>query len=170
MNLSRWVRRLRFLSERRRLELFPPFWLMRVKALEITEQGRRMRLRLPLNAASRNMGGGMFGGYQAAVADPIAALVCARLFPEYSVWTRALHLDFRREGTSHLELRFEFPADVEARIREELDERGRSTPRFEYGFYRDDGVLCTVVHNTVAIRPRGYRAGGGALGRGRGAD
>ncbi|HKK05864.1 MAG TPA: PaaI family thioesterase [Gammaproteobacteria bacterium] len=161
LNLSRWGRRLGFLSERRRLELFPPFWLMRVKVLEIAEDGRRMRLRLPLNAASRNMGGAMFGGYQAALADPIPALACARVFPGYSIWTRALRLDFRREGTSDLELRFEFPVELETRVREELSTRGRSTPHFELGFYRDDGVLCTLVHNTVAIRPRGYRAGGG---------
>jgi len=160
MNLSRWLRHLHFLSERRRLELFPPFWLMRVKVVELAEDWRRLRLRLPLNAASRNMGGSMFGGYQASLADPIAALACARLFPGHSVWTRALRLDFRREGNSDLELRFDFPTELEARTREELADRGRSTPRFEFGFYRDDGVLCTLVHNTVAIRPRGYRAGG----------
>jgi len=160
MNLSRWVRHLGFVSERRRLELFPPFWLMRVKVVELAGDWRRVRLRLPLNAASRNMGGAMFGGYQASLADPIAALACARLFPGYSVWTRALRLDFRREGTSDLELRFDFPPGLEARIGEELAAGGRSTPRFELGFYRDDGVLCTLVHNTVAIRPRGYRAGG----------
>lgn len=158
MNFSRFVRRLSFLSDRRRLELFPPFWLMRVKVLELRDGGRSMRLLLPLNAISRNMGGGMYGGYQASLADPIPALACARLFPGYSIWTRSLKLDFRREGLTDLELRFKFDDQLERQIRADLAQRGRSTPAFEYGYYLEDGTLCTLVQNTVAIRPRGYRA------------
>ena len=47
-------------------------------------------MKLPLNTVSRNPGGVMFGGYQAALADPIAALACSRIFPGYSCWTRAI--------------------------------------------------------------------------------
>ena len=68
---------------------------MRIKVLEISDDWRTVRIRLPLNAMSRNPGGVMFGGYQAALADPIAALACARVFPGYSVWTRAM-TDFLR--------------------------------------------------------------------------
>jgi len=38
----------------------------------------------------------------------------------------------------------------------ELERDGRATPTFEYGYFRKDGVRCTVIRNTVAIRPRGY--------------
>ncbi len=157
MNLSRFIRRLTFLSDKKRLELFPPFWLMRIKVLEIADGGRVFRIRLPLTAISRNMGGFMFGGYQSSLADPIAAIACARVFPGYSVWTRALTLDFLHEGRGDLELRFNFDAQQEATIRQELAQRGRSTPRFEYGYYLDDGTLCTRIHNSVAIRPQGYK-------------
>jgi acyl-coenzyme A thioesterase PaaI-like protein len=157
MNLSRFIRRLTFLSDKKRLELFPPFWLMRIKVLEIADGGRVFRIRLPLNQFSRNMGGFMFGGYQASLADPIAAIACGRIFPGYSVWTRALTLDFLHEGRSDLELRFTFDAQQEAEIRQELAQRGRSTPQFEFGYYLADGTLCTRIHNTVAIRPQGYK-------------
>ena len=39
----------------------------------------------------------------------------------------------------------------------QLDSEGRATPTFEYGYVRSDGVRCTVIRNTVAIRPRGYK-------------
>ncbi|NCW57195.1 MAG: hypothetical protein EBV65_05905, partial [Gammaproteobacteria bacterium] len=64
----------RILSDARMLEFYPPFWFMRIKVLEMDREWRRVRIRLPLNAISRNPGGVMFGGYQAALADPIAAL------------------------------------------------------------------------------------------------
>lgn len=152
-----FISRSRIFSDARLLELYPPFVPMRIKVLEIAEGWRSVRIRLPLNAMSRNPGGVMFGGYQAALADPIAALACARVFPGYSVWTRAMSISFDHGGTSDLEMRFSLTPDQEAAIRIELGRDGRSTPTFEYGYFRNDGVRCTVIRNTVAIRPHGYQ-------------
>lgn len=145
-----------WISPRKRLEWYPPFLVMRIKVLELSEDWRRVRIRLPLNTFSTNPGGVMFGGYQASLADPIAAISCARVFPEYSVWTRGLTLDFIHGGSTDLELRFELPPQQEEDIRRELEARGRATPTFEYAYYRTDGKLCTRILNTVAIRPKGY--------------
>ena len=155
--LMRYVTRSGILSDARLLEMYPPFVPMRIKVLEITSDWRDVRILLPLNAMSRNPGGVMFGGYQAALADPIAALACARVFPGYSVWTRALNISFDHGGNSDLEMRFSLTPEQESDIRIELEREGRSTPTFEYGYFRKDGVRCTLVSNTVAIRPRGYK-------------
>lgn len=158
MNLFKLLKKIPFIPEKKYLEWYPPFWKMGVKVLEAQNDGRHLRLKLPLTIFSKNMGNSMFGGYQAAVADPIAAIMCARLFPGHEVWTRSQTIDFIREGTSDLELRFEFPTETEQQIRQELEQKGRSTPVFEYGFYRKDGVQCSKIINTVAIRPKGYSA------------
>lgn len=158
MNALKILRAMRFLSSRKRLEWFPPFFMMRVKVLELADDWSTVRLLLPLNGFSKNMGGCMFGGYQASLADPVAALACAKRYPGHEVWTRMMAIDFVAEGNSDLELRFEFNPQIHEKIRAELAERGRSTPKFEYGFYRQDGVLCSRVSNTVAIRPKGYVA------------
>ena len=157
MGLLRLIANLKFLPEARRLELYPPFFMMRVKVLEISDGWRTVRIRLPLNSVSRNPGGVMFGGYQASLADPVAAIACARVFPGYSVWTRAMTIDFQKGGSTDLELRFQFGKEQEVAIAEELKAKGRSTPTFEYGYYLTDGSLCTLIRNTVAIRPKGYR-------------
>jgi acyl-coenzyme A thioesterase PaaI-like protein len=133
---------------------------MGVKVIELDPDWTRVRLHLPLTAFSRNLGGGMFGGYQAAIADPVAAIACAKQFPGYAVWTRSLYLDFESPGDSDLELRFDFEPSLRQHIGAELERRGRATPEFEYGLYRDDGKRCTRVHCRVAIRPRGYRKPG----------
>ncbi len=154
--LMRWFWRINAVSDKRKIELYPPFFLMRVKVLEIRDDWRYVRMKLPLNTFSRNPGGVMFGGYQAALADPVAALACARVFPGHSVWTRAMTVDFQHGGCTDLELVFEFPREQERLIAEELAAKGRATPTFEYGFHLADGTRCTRIHNTVAIRPKGY--------------
>lgn len=156
MKLLQLIAGLRFLPEHRRLEMYPPFRAMRIEVLEIADDWRRIRIRLPLDWRSKNPGGVMFGGWQAALADPIAALSCARVFPGHSVWTRAMHIDFQRGGATDLELRFEMSRPQEEAIRAELAARGRATPAFVYGFHLADGTLCTRVENRVAIRPKGY--------------
>ncbi len=148
--------RLNMLSPRRRFELYPPFWLMRVKVIELDDEWRRARIRLPLNAVSANAAGNMFGGYQASLADPVPALACLRLFPGYRVATKRLELDFLRIGNSDLVLHFDFPDDMRETIRRELDEKQRATPCFTMNYIRADGRVCTRVRNTVAIRPKGY--------------
>lgn len=153
---TRWIWRHKSFSDKRKIQWYPPFFLMRVKVLEIRDNWRHVRFKLPLNTFSKNPGGVMFGGYQACLADPVAALACARVFPGYSVWTRAMSIDFQVGGSTDLELRFDFPPDMEKAIAEELETRGRATPTFEYGFYLADGRCCTVIRNTVAIRPKGY--------------
>jgi acyl-coenzyme A thioesterase PaaI-like protein len=153
----RFMSRSGILSDARLLELYPPFVPMRIKVLELAPGWRTVRIRLPLNARSRNPGGVMFGGWQAALADPIAALACARVFPGYSVWTRSMSISFDHGGNSDLELRFVLTPAQEEAIRIELERDGRSTPTFEYAYVREDNVRCTVVRNTVAIRPKGYR-------------
>jgi acyl-coenzyme A thioesterase PaaI-like protein len=145
------------LPDARLLEMYPPFMPMRIKVIEIKENWRTVRILLPLNARSRNPGGVMFGGYQAALADPIAALACARVFPGFSVWTRAMSISFDHGGNSDLEMRFTLTTGQEKDIRMQLETEGRATPTFEYGYVRKDGVQCTVIRNTVAIRPRGYK-------------
>ena len=157
MGLLRIIANLKFLSEGRRFELYPPFFMMRIKVLEIGDNWRRVRIRLPLNSISRNPGGVMFGGYQASLADPIAAIACSRIFPGYSVWTRAMSVDFQKGGSTDLELRFAMSPEQEAAVAEELKAKGRATPTFVYGYYLNDGTLCTLIKNTVAIRPKGYK-------------
>jgi len=157
MHIPPWIRHLPWVSPARRLAWYPPFHAMSVKVKVLSDDWRHARIVLPLTGFSRNPGGGMFGGAVAALADPIAALACDRVFPGHSLWTRGLVLDFRREGRSDLELRFDFDPQQEQQIRAELTRRGRATPSFEFGFYDTQDRLCVKAVNTVAIRPAGYR-------------
>lgn len=146
----------RRLTAAHRLAWYPPFRAMRIRVLSLSDDWRQARILLPLRH-NRNPGGSMFGGAVACLADPIAALACNRSFPGYQVWTRDLALDFVREGRSDLELRFDFDAGQVREIQQELTERGRATPVFEFGFFDTRDRECVRVRTRVAIRPADYR-------------
>ncbi len=139
----------------RRLEIFPPFRQLGIKVLELDDEWRGVRILLPLNEVNRNPGGSMFGGCIASLADPIPALACLRRFPQYAVWTRELHVDFRLPGVTDLELRFALTDKVVEGITRDLEQRGRSTPVFEFGFFDENGNQVVWVKNWVALRPEG---------------
>ncbi len=144
--------KLSFLSARRRFELYPPFWFMRIRVLEMDERWNRVRIKLPLNWLSRNYGGNMFGGYQASLADPVPAFACGRNFSGYRMVTKSLTLDFIRPGNSDLVLHFDFDPAQKQQIRAELETNHRADPEFEMAYFREDGKICTRILNTVAIR------------------
>lgn len=145
-----------FLSESRRFAWWPPFWMMRVKVLELAGEWSHVRIKLPLTWISANAAGNMFGGFQANLADPVPAIACVKKFSGYRVATKKLELDFLRVGNSDLILHFDFSDELLEKIRQELDQHGRATPRFEMHYVREDGEICTTVRNTIAIRPNGY--------------
>ena len=62
-------------------------------------------------------------------------------------------VDFRRPGTTDLELRFELSEASISAIEQDLTARDRSTPLFEFGFYDRENKLVAWVRNRVAIRP-----------------
>ncbi|HIG66126.1 MAG: DUF4442 domain-containing protein [Gammaproteobacteria bacterium] len=157
MNLRRFIWNTSLISNKKRIEWFPPFWLMRIKVLDLSPDWRHIKISLPHSWIATNIGGSLFGGFQACLADPIAAMACMKIFPDYSVWTRSLNLDFRAQGLSDIELRFQFSAELEQQIRADLECKGRSTPLFEYGYYLADGTLCTLIQTQVAIRPAGHK-------------
>jgi len=148
--------KLGFLSEARRFAWYPPFWMMRVKVLELTDDWSHVRIKLPLTWVSANAAGNMFGGFQANLADPVPAIACVQKFPGYRVATKKLELDFLRVGSSDLTLQFDFSEQQAEAIQMELDEHGRATPCFEMRYVREDGKVCTLIKNTIAIRPKDY--------------
>jgi len=151
-----FLRKLVVFSDKRRFMLFLPFFLMRAKIKEHDENWSKVRIRLPLTWMSKNAAGNMFGGYQASLADPIPAIVCVKKFPGYRVATKKLEIDFIRVGNSDLILHFDFNVEQEQKIRDELEEYGRATPCFDMVYKREDGKTCSIIKNTVAIRPLGY--------------
>jgi acyl-coenzyme A thioesterase PaaI-like protein len=134
---------------------YPAYRRTGARIVYLSEDLLEARIRLPLNRATRNVHGGIFGGSLYAAVDPIqAVLLATHLGPDYLVWTKAARIEFRRQGRSDLL--------AHARIhRHELDELRAALVRepkvdrdFQISFADAGGHTVAHFILTIHIRRR----------------
>lgn len=142
------------------LAFYPPFALMGVKVLHSHANPARLSVRLPLSWRSSNPSGSMFGGFQSAVADPIAPILCLMMLEASTqiespmhVWTRHLELDYFAPLDDDLLIDFTISETEQSAIEAELKSNGRADPLFTFDICRaHDGRACTRVKTVVTIK------------------
>ena len=157
MAFFRFLNQLKFISRSRLLELYPPFWFMGVKLIKLTNDYRELHLVLPLRWYGKNLHGTMFGGFICAVSDPLLALMCEKIFPGISAWTKSHYVDFLRPAKSDLVLRAMVTKKDVRTIRQSLKNNRRATHSFEFYFYDSNEHKVARVINTVFLRPQNAR-------------
>ncbi len=139
------------LSERRLLQIYPPFLFMGVKILKLADDYRFVDVHLPLRWYGSNMHGTMFGGWLAAVSDPFAALLCAKRYSDVVVWTKSQQIEFKRPARTDVHFRVEISDAIHSQILRDLETQGRSNPIFEYELKDKDNRTVARVRNTPFV-------------------
>jgi hypothetical protein len=81
MGLVEWFSNQKIIPFGRLLSFYPPFFLLGAK-VRISEDYRRIRLRLPIRWYIRNNNGVMFGGAISMLSDPFPAIVFEKIFDQ----------------------------------------------------------------------------------------
>ncbi|MEW6055770.1 MAG: DUF4442 domain-containing protein [Bdellovibrionota bacterium] len=142
----------KLLPEYKILEWYPPFLFMGVKIKSVSSDYRKLHAQLPLRWYGKNLHGTMFGGFMAAASDPIASLLCGKIFPGLEVWAQNHCIDFLRPGQGTLDLKVEVTDSDVAQIREALKTQGKVSHVFEFYFTDHSGGKIARVRNTVYLR------------------
>lgn len=152
MSFARWLQRVEFFPEPKRLEWYPPFLFMGVKVVEVSSDYRKAHLRVPLRWYFKNMHGSMFGGFICAVADPVPALLCSKVFPGIQVWTKQIAVEFLKPARTALDVFIDLPVATLDLARRELDFGGKSSQKFEFDIVDARRRVVASVQNTVFMR------------------
>lgn len=154
MKFLTWLKKTNLIKDHHKLSLYPPFFMMGARFAKVSDDYRSVSVHLPLRWYARNHYGTMFGGFMSALADPIPALLCQKLFPGTEVWTQKLSLHFIRPGRSDLELKINFTQEEIDSIQKDLTEHGRSRPKFVFYYYDNNGQKIAEIENIVSIKKR----------------
>lgn len=152
MKLLNGLSRLKIIRDTKLLELYPPFFFMGVRVREVSSDFRHMEVSMPFRWYGSNMHGTMFGGFVCAVSDPLAALMCMKIFPGVRVWTKSHFVDFLKPVRKGLKIVIDITDEQIQHIRKELDAKGESVYVFEYPIRDQAGAVVAQVKNGVFMR------------------
>lgn len=89
--------------DRIKFNLFPAFRGTGARIDEISDDYRRIRIRIPLNWRTRNYVGTIYGGSMYGAVDPIYMIMLIKnLGSEYVVWDKAATIRFKKPGKETL--------------------------------------------------------------------
>jgi acyl-coenzyme A thioesterase PaaI-like protein len=147
-----WTRRLAF-------NFFPAFRATGARVIYISEDMRKLRIKLPLNLRTRNIYGTLFGGAMYAATDPLyAMLVRVALGAGYTVWDKAATIRYKKPGRSTLYAECSLSDAQVAAMRKRLDCEPSIDLQDETELVDLRGVVHAVVQKTLyAARKEVYK-------------
>lgn len=139
-----------------RFNWYPAYRRTGARVVHISEDLLQVTVRLPLNRATRNVHGTIFGGAMYAAVDPLhAVMLAANLGPGYHVWMKAATIAFQRPGRGALLARAQIGRDEVYEIREALQRQARLDRDFSVALTDEQGTVAANFVLTLHIKRRG---------------
>lgn len=151
-SLRIWARRLAF-------NFFPAFRATGARVIYISEDMRKLRIRLPLNLRTRNIQGTLFGGAMYSATDPLyAMLVRVALGSGYAVWDKAGTIRYKKPGRSTLYAECSLSDAQVSAMRKRLDSEPSIDLQYEIELVDAKGAVHALVQKTLyAARKETYK-------------
>jgi acyl-coenzyme A thioesterase PaaI-like protein len=142
-----------------RFNFFPAFRATGARVIYISEDMRKLRIKLPLNFRTRNIHGTLFGGAMYAATDPLyAILVKLALGPGFVVWDKSGAIRYKKPGRSTLYAECSLSDSQVASMKKRLDAESSVDLDYEIELMDDRGVVHAVVQKTIyAARKEVYK-------------
>lgn len=138
-----------------RFNWYPAFRRTGARVVYIAEDLLEITVRVPLNRATRNLHGTIYGGAMYAAVDPLhAVIVAAHLGPDYHVWMKSARIDFKRPGRSDLFAHARIHRQELDDIRAALAQHHKLDRDFILSLADAAGVVAAHITLTVHIRRR----------------
>ncbi len=135
--------------------LFPAFRRTGGRITYISSDLKRVRVQVPLNWKTRNYVGTLFGGSMYGAVDPIYMVMFIKLLgPEYIVWDKAAHIQFKKPGRSALTAEFTIDDEELKSIRNDLEKVEKVDRTYQINLLDDTHVTCASIEKTLQFRKR----------------
>lgn len=135
------------------LNLWPPFLATGIHVTHLSPDWRHARVELRLRPWNRNAVGTHFGGSLFAMTDPFWMLLAMRrLGPDYYVWDRSGHIDFRRPGRGVVHADFHLDDATLDAIRAETADGEKHLRWFDTPVIDADGETVAHVRKQLYVR------------------
>ena len=137
------------------LSLYPPYLGAAISVDHVSDDFRRIDVRMKLTAYNRNYVGTHFGGSLYSMCDPFYMLMLMRnLGDDFIVWDKSASIDFRRPGKGTVFAHFELTEERIDEIRQAALAQHKVEPRFEVDVVDEHGEVVAHVEKLLYVREK----------------
>ncbi len=132
---------------------FPAFRRTGGRLTYIAGDWREVRVKLPLNWATRNYVGTMFGGSLYAATDGLYMVMLMKLLgPGYVVWDKGASIRYRKPCRTTVYASFAIPERETDAIRERLATEPKLDRLYQVDWADAEGTVYATVESTIHVR------------------
>ncbi len=137
------------------MNLWPPFWGMRIHIEHIADDWRQIRIRMKLSLRNKNYVGSHFGGGLFAMTDPFYMLMFLNLLGrDYLVWDRSASIEFVQPGRSTVYARFHITDAMLEEVRAKTSSGDKFEPTYRIDVVDAEGKIIARIDKTLYIRKK----------------
>jgi len=142
---------------RARLESYAPYTGAGVRVRHLAGDASEIHVEMPLTDQNVNFVGTHFGGSLYSMVDPhLMLLLIHRLGPDYIVWDKAAHIDFRKPGRGTVHALIRVTDEELDAIRSATAHGEKHLPQWTLEILDEgDDVVATVLKTLYVRRKRG---------------
>jgi len=108
--------------------LSPMYRRTTARVIEITDDLKYVKIKVPLSYKNKNYVGAIFGGSMFAATDPIYMIQLVQILgDEYVVWDKAATINYKRPAKQHLYCEFSFTDEEIEAIKKQVAETQEMT-------------------------------------------
>ena len=138
--------------------LSPMYRRSTARIVDVSQDLKRIRIKLPISYKNRNYVNSIFGGSMFAAVDPIPMVQLINLLGDgYVVWDKAAEIKFKRPAREHLYARFEYATKELEEIKQKVNEGDeleiQKTTRLTNA--NESVVFCEVI-KTIYIADKAF--------------
>ncbi|MCE2990226.1 MAG: DUF4442 domain-containing protein [Burkholderiales bacterium] len=135
------------------MNLWPPFWGMRIHILSISDDWRHIRMRMKLSLRNKNYVGTHFGGGLFVMVDPFYMLMLSNILGrDYLVWDKSAQIEFVSPGRTTVFADFRLDEAAIAEIKAQTASGDKFEPTFPVDIVDAQGKIVARVRKTIYIR------------------
>ncbi len=137
------------------MNLWPPFWGMRIHIEHIGDDWKTLRMRMKLGLRNKNYVGSHFGGGLFAMVDPFYMLMHMHLLgPDYLVWDRSAKIEFLTPGRTTVYAHFVVTDEMIETAKAQTAKGEKFQPTYRIDIVDDKGAIVAHVDKTLYIRKK----------------
>lgn len=143
------------------MNLWPPFFGLRIHIVRIAPDWREITIRMKLSLRNMHYVGTHFGGGLFAMTDSFFMLMLMHVLgSDYLIWDKSANIQFLKPGRGTVHVLFRLSHEQINEVREKTASGEKFEPAWRVNIGEESGEIIAIVDKTIYIRRKLKKSAG----------